>query len=286
MKKNISLAHTLLLLPLLAPSALLSMEDENKKAFLEESVIVVPEPTKRGFGIYRASYDLIWNEEDNLFNDVQHKKFDINNSSYHRKLDAAVEIFVEKENAEKLAELFVLCRINYPKQIKIGDSQALIAHKFFIKKNKAKQTCIKDAIQKTDKTYLEKQNKLLAKAKQDMMETMALMQLIYKDHQEEKSKLITHECDEIRKMKTASINLHKLNKTFKLPENELDGYCSDNEKDMKDPENIKNSYNDETILQKIKIADKIKQTNENINMLFFHINDLMSKLNAIQPLQY
>src|SRR5579863_4171124 len=111
MKKNISLAHSLLLLPLIAPSALLSME---------ESMIVIPEPKTRGLGIIRSSFDLIWSEEENLYNDLRTKTFDVENSSYHHKLDTAIQIYVTKQNSQRIAEIVDLCRQNYPRQVEIG----------------------------------------------------------------------------------------------------------------------------------------------------------------------
>lgn len=288
MKKNISLALSLLLL--LTPLALLSMENGNakndKKCLMEESVIVIPEPKKRGFGFVRSSYDLLWNEEENLYNDLLNKKFDAENSSYHRKLDTAIEIFVEKENSDKLAQTFALCQTNYPKQIKIGDSQAVMAHKLLIKENKARQTLTKEEIQKIDKLYLEKENELLSEAKKVLAYTIASMQNVHDKHMLERNNLITDKCNEIRKIKTASIHLHKLNKTFQLPENEKDGYCSDDEKDIKTPQNLNNSYNDANILQKINIAHKIEETNAKINDLLVALVALESKLKTIQPLQY
>ena len=289
MKKNISLAHSLLLLPLFAPSALLSMEKEtDNKNTLAESVILVPEPKTRGLGFMRSCKDLVplpgWTEEENLYSDLANKVFDPENSSYHRKLDTTVEIFVEKENSDKLAQTFALCRQNYPKQIKIGDSQAALAHKFLTKENKKKQTAAKSAIQKIDKQHLEELNKLILEGQDYLKGLTTKMQSIHSKHTEERSKLITNECDEIRKIKTASINLHKLNKTFQLPKE--DGYCSDDEKDIKNPENIKNSYNDQNLLEKIEIAAKVTQTDEKINDLLFSLVELETKLRTIKSLEY
>ena len=253
---------------------------------MEESVIVVPEPKKRGLGLLRSSYDLLWHEEENLLNDLRDKKFDVENSSYHRKLDTAIELFVEKEKVDKLAEIFSLCQANYPKQVKIGDSQAVMAHKFLVKENKTRQSETKHEIQRNDKLYLEKQNERLAEAKKVFTNIIASMDEIHKEHMLERNNLITKNCDEIRKMKKASVDLHKLNKTFTLPNNQNDGYCSDNEQDIKNPKNIATSYNDQHILNKIEITEKIEETNEKINALLVSLVELESKLNALQSLQY
>lgn len=284
MKNNIRLTHSLLLIPLFSTVALVSMERPINP--LEESRIIIPEPTKRGLGFVRSSLDFIWNEEENTLSDVTNKTFDVQNSSYHRKLDAAVEIFVEKKNSDKLGELFTQCQTNYPKQIKIGDSQAVMAHKFLVNKNKEKQIITKEEIQKIDIQYLEKENELLATAKKQIAELIVLMNSVQTEHQQQRQLTITHACNEIRKIKNATINTHKLNKVFTLPTNENDGYCSDNEQDIKNPENIKTSYNDEKLLEKIGIANKVEETNQKINAFLFTIQDLESKLKAIQPLQY
>src|SRR5579863_7493690 len=165
MKKNISLAHSLLLLPLIAPSAVLSMGNNEKKFSPDESQIIIPEPKKRGLGIWRSCKDLVplpgWTEEENLYSDLKNKTFDVENSSYHRKLDTAIEIYATKQNSERIIEIVALCRQNYPKQIKIGDSQARMTHQLLVKQNNETQLALTRTIQTEDNKFIDKMNTLL-----------------------------------------------------------------------------------------------------------------------------
>jgi hypothetical protein len=292
MKKNISLARSLLLLPLIAPSALLSMEDKDKK-LIEESQIIIPEPKKRGLGIWRSCKDLVplpgWTEEENLYSDLKNKTFDVENSSYHRKLDTAIEIYVNNQNSERIIEIVALCRQNYPKQIKIGDSQARMTHQLLVKQNKEKQLALAKTIQTEDNKFIDKMNTLLNDLQKSVKTQITEMQntrntyLGIGEQKGERNNLVEQQCDEIREVKEALINSHKLNKTFTLPD---DGYCSDNEEDKKNPENIKISYNNQHILEKIKIADSMQQTTEKINFLLYFLTLFESNLNNIKDIQF
>src|SRR5579862_8532524 len=282
MKKNISLAHSLLLLPLIVPSALLSMESDDKKSSVEESRIVIPEPTKRGLGIIRSSYDLLWNEEDNTYDDVLNKKFDVDNSSYHRKLDTAVEIFVEKENSDKLGKLFALCRINYPKQIKIGDGQARMAHKLFVEENKNKQTVLKNIIESNDKKFIEDYNTSLKELQNYVTEKINTIRAMFSVYIKERDVVIQEKGDEIRVLKKALVHLHHLNKTLKSPENkEINGYCSDDEKY---PNNVDNSYNDEHLLTKNSMNYGMTQTKTNTENTLRRLYEINTDITEISPI--
>lgn len=298
MKKNISLTHALLLLPLLAPSALLSMEKElsnnNNQNPMAESVIVIPAPTTRGLGIVRTLKNNAtifgWSAEENIYNDLKNKTFDINNSSYHHQLDTAIQIYSTNKNSQRVTEILALCRENYPRNIKIGDGQAQMAHTLLTEENKNRQASLKKTLEAKDKEFIAQENDLLTQLKESINQHVIKMEKLYTAYLDDSQKeqcvgerttYIQQECDEIRNLKTGLINLHKLNKQFIL-----DGYCSDNEKDIKTPANIKNSYNDAHILEKIKITEKMNATQQQINDLLVTLTLLKSKICEITPLQY
>ncbi len=294
MKKNISPFCSLLLLPLLTPYFILSMENDNKTSFMAESVIIIPAPTTRGLGIMRtlknnASF-LGWSAEENLYNDLKNKTFDINNSSYHHQLDTAIQIYTTNQNSQRVTEILALCRENYPRNIKIGDGQARMAHKLLTKENNTKQVSLKKTLETKDKEFIAQENDLLTQLKESVNQHITKMEKLCtaylgdpqkEEYAGDRDTYIKQECDEIRNLKTGLINLHKLNKQFIL-----DSYCSDDEKDIKNPANIKDSYNDAHILGKIQITEKMNTTKQQINDLLVTLTLLKSKICEITPLQY
>ncbi len=292
MKKNISLAHALLLLPLLAPSALLSMEKEQPKIAtnpMAESVIVTTIPTKRGLGFVRSTFDYIWDEEANLYSDLETGKFDPENSSYHHKLDNALQIYTIKRNTERISDILRMCVAKHPKQIKIGDGQACMVHQLLAAQNKEKQLALAKTIKTNDNEFINQMNNLLTELKGSVHARIVDMQNLRKTYLSangERNTLVTQKCNEIREFKRALVHTHKLNKTFVLPKNTDDGYCSDDEKDIKNPVNIEESYNNQRILDKINITDPMKQTTEKTDHLLCLLVDLLSKLNAINQIEY
>jgi hypothetical protein len=275
MKKNISLAHSLLLLPLIAPSALLSME---------ESMIVIPEPKTRGLGIIRSSFDLIWSEEENLYNDLRTKTFDVENSSYHHKLDTAIQIYVTKQNSQRIAEIVDLCRQNYPRQVEIGDGQARMAHKLLTEENKNRQIILKNTIEANDKKFIDNYNTSLKELQSHVTEKINTMQIMLNQYIEERNTVVKEKGDEIRVLKKALVNLHHLNKTFILLEDkEINGYCSDDEKNVN---NVDNSYNDEHLLAKNSINYGMTQTKTNTENTLKRLYEINIDITDINPIQY
>jgi hypothetical protein len=291
MKKNISLAQALLLLPLLAPSALLSMEKEqpeSTKNSMAESVMVTTIPTKRGLGFVRSTFDFIWNEEENLYSDLETGKFDPENSSYHHKLDTALQIYTTKENTERITGILRMCITKHPKQIKIGDGQACMVHQLLAAENKEKQVALAKTIKTNDNEFINKMNILLAGLKESVHTKILEMQNLrnaYLSADGERNALINRQCNEIRDLKCALANTHKLNKTFVLPKNTDDGYCSDDEKDIKNPANIENSYNNQRILEKIHMTSSMQHTTDKTEELLCLLVDSFSKLNTIKQIE-
>jgi hypothetical protein len=279
MKKNISLAHSLLLLPLIAPSVLLSME---------ESMIVIPEPKTRGFGFVRTFKDFVplpgWTEEENLYSDLKNKTFDIENSSYHHKLDTAIQIYVTNQNSQRITEIVALCRQNYPKKIKVGDGQACMAHKLLVEENKNKQVDLKNIIEANDKKFIENYNASLKELQNCVTEKINALRATFNVYIKERDTVIKDKGDEVRVLKKALVNLHHLNKTLKLPENkEINGYCSDDEKD---PSNVDNSYNDQHLLTKNSMNYAMAQTKTNTENTLKKLYEIYNNIIEIEPVQY
>lgn len=281
MKKNILSIKALMILPLLSASALLSMHESQKDSdqSLIESVVVTPVPTERGFGFVRSTLDYIWNEEENLYNDLVTKNFNPKNSSYHRKLDTAIEIYVANNNSDRLTEIFNICRKDYRKSIKIGDMPTRMAHEFLVKEQKDKQLKLKSAIITEDQEFIKGENILLDRLQRSFTQSIKQITDLLNEHLKKRDSIVTKECDEIRKLKMGLVALHHLNKTFILPE---DGYCSDTEKDEN---NVKNSYNDEYILnEKIYVANSMKATKDKITTLLEQLSGLNEILQNIKQL--
>jgi len=247
---------------------------------LVESVMVTPVPTTRGLGFLRSTCDFIWNEEENLYSDLITKKFDPKNSSYHRKLDTAIEIYVAKNNNGRITEILELCRKEYPKQIKIGDSQVRMAHEFLVTENKNKQSSLAKAIETKDKQFIDKQNVLLGDLQKTISEQIAKIDAVLKAHLKERDDLVEIEGEDIRRVKRGLVQLHHLNKTFVLPE---DGYCSDDEKDA---DNVKNSYNNKHLLKKNCIEFSMNETKTKVQQMLKTLCGLNQEIQDIQQLCY
>lgn len=250
----------------------------NNNHQLEQSIMITPMPTTRGFGLLRSTCDLIWNEEENLYSDLVHKTFDPNNSSYHRKLDTAIEILVDKQNDERLAEMIDVCRRDYNKKIQISDTATCKAHAFLVQTNKDLQTSFAKRIAVHDKICLEGQNQLLEELKSYVSAQIAKIKQLYTDYAVKREDIVKEECEEIRRIKKALIQLHNLNKTCKLP---ADGYCSDDEKNA---DNLTKSYNNQYILQKINVNYAIEQTNTKSLTLIKTLTELDQKIQVIESL--
>src|SRR5258708_32108506 len=105
----------------------LSLSHDNKHR-LEETRIIIPVPTTRGLGFCRSIKDIVWDyQENNTYADLVNKTFDVKNSSYHTRLNSAVQICTEKKNSDQIANIFILCREEpYKGLIKINDPQAVM----------------------------------------------------------------------------------------------------------------------------------------------------------------
>src|SRR5438445_2705478 len=288
MNKNLSITHLLLLLPLAASSYLLSMEPNDKKNQIEESVIVIQTPTIRGLGFGRYLKDRIWCEEDNTFATLSNKTFDLNNSSNHRKLDTAIEIYSSgRPNSQQLAQTIALCRQEpYKGYIQITARPFRLAHKFLVQENKNKQSILKNTIEKNDKNFVDEYNILLKNLQDIVAEKIKNMNVILNKHIQERQTLVKKEGDEIRILKEALVNLHHLNKEKNIlitDEPREDTYCSDDETN---PDNVKNSYNDERLLKKINVNYSMEQTKTNTEKVLKILTNINSDLVSINPVAY
>jgi len=248
---------------------------------LGQSTMVTPKPTTRGFGVLRSTKDLFWNEEENLYSDLVSKTFDVNNSSYHRKLNSSVEAFVEKKNSTRLAEVFEICKRDYPKQVKIGDIESRMAHEFLVEENKQKQCNLRKILEEKDKQFIEQQNILLIALQKSFCDQLFNMTKNLSTHLQDRNAEVEKGGTEIRKYKEALLNLHKLNTTFKLPK---DGYCSDEE--GCEPENVKNFYDDSHILEKIKIDQPMNDTRTKNERILATLHNINVSVQSLTPLRY
>ncbi len=292
MKKNIAHAHSLLLLPLIASFSLLGMEeqaitttDDQKKNF-EESVLIPPIPTIRGLGFARGLKDYIWNEEENTYAELVNKQIDLTNSSYHRKLDTTVEIYSStRKNSDRLASVLTLCRQEpYKGFIKINDISSSMAHIYLVQENKTKQTNLKNTIEEKDKAFIENYNGLLEGLQDSVKEKVDTMNTLLNLYIKSRNDDIQEKGNEIRVLKKALVNLHHLNKTFKLPEDKkTDGYCSDEEKN---PNNVDTSYNDKHLLDKIDATFSMNATETKIERLLKALQNFNEAMQGIQAVRY
>ena len=288
MKKKVSHLHALLLLPLATASPLLCMEKESlsshEKYPLEESVIVPHMPKTRGLGITRTLKDLIWYEEENTYSELAAKTLDLDNSSNHRKIDSAVEIYSTKENSDRLTSMFELCREEPCKGVvKINDIPAAMAHNFLVKKNKDKQNALKEAIEKKDKDFIAEYNALLNVLQENLSHNVKAINSLLDNHLKDRNVLVEKEGNDIRKLKKGLVHLHHLNKQLRKEELLKNSYCSDDEKDA---DNVNSSYNDSYLLKKINIEYDMTQTKvkaENTLKQIYKFND---EIQAIETVRY
>ncbi len=282
--------YSLLLLPLLTPCFVLSMEKEtpekDKKNPMAESVMGTLVPTERGLGFMESARYIVsgavWTEAEVVYSDLTSGKFNSNNTSYHHKLDNALDTFIKNKNNNRITETFAVLREKYP-QHKITDSSARKTHEFLTEENKQLQKNLKIAIQTKDRDFIEQENNALKTLQSSLKQHLQDMRNLHIAHLKEKTEFINKEGDEIRKIKTGLIHVHKANKSFKLPKE--DGYCSDDEI-IQNNKNIQDVYNDEQILEKIKITEKMNETNQHISDLLVELTNLESKICAITSLQY
>jgi len=276
MNKTLSIAHSFLLLPLLASSSLLSMElalsrADDKKHPLEASVITLPTPTKRGLGMMSFLKDCAWNEEDNTFARLSDK-----------------ENPLDLTNSDQLAKTIALCRQEpYKGRIQINPIPFRLAHKFLVKENKAKQAIFKKTIETNDENFINKFNVLLDDLQEIITEKIERMNIIRNEHIKERNTLVKEKGDDIRILKEALVNLHHLNKENNVfPINEKDsgdGYCTDKETD---PENVKKSYNDEYLLKKINVNCSMAQTETNTKSMLGILYDINQRLLNLDEITY
>lgn len=254
---------------------------------MEETRILTPIPETRGLGFFRSAKDFWDYEEENLYNDLQHGSFDIKNSSYHHKLDTAIQIFSTKKNSDRLAKIFILCRQEpYRGFVKIDDAPARMAHIFLAQENTAKQTALKTIIENNDKLFIGEYNDLLKDLQITMQAKLKKMDELRDTHLQSRDTIVMAKGDEIRTLKKTLVNLHHLGKnltnTLKIDKT-IDGYCTDEEKD---PENVENSYNDTHILQKIGTDFSMNETKLKSLRLYRTLSTLTDAIQRIEPISY
>jgi hypothetical protein len=287
MKKNIKLTTALVPLLLATPTLLLCMDQFTEKkrrdpaaSPIDQSIIITPMPTTRGLGFVRSALDWVRNEEENIYSDLLNKTFDPNNTSYHRKLDSTIEAFTTKRNDLRLTETLALCRNEYHGKVKIGDIPARMAHVFLVQKSKDEQKTLKEKIEAKDKFFIEKQNILIAALQKSFNEQLVIINQNLIEHIKNNTDDIQKDNDEIRRLKTGLIHIHKLNKTFSLS---TEDYCSDDELD---PEEVKNFYSDTCLLEKIKVDQSMNETTTKTAQTLANLSSLNASIQRIPQLKY
>lgn len=295
MKKKFVLINSLLLVSLASSVSLLGMEksepipitNSNQNSSLEESVMIIPLPKTRGLGFWRSTKDLIWNEEENLYAELESRTLDLNNSSNHRKLDATIEIYSAKKNSDRLAAVFALCRQEPCKGlIQISDISACMAHNFLTQENKSQQLEFKNIIEQKDRLFINKQNVLLSALQLSLDKQIKEIKAQLDLHIEERNTIVTEQSKKIQKLKLALIQLHHLNKKFELPS---DSYCSDEEDSdtiSKNENNIETFYSDKHLLKKIQVDFSMNETKIKNERMIKTLDELIQAIGDIQPLRY
>jgi hypothetical protein len=169
MKKNI-----LLLLPFIATSSALSMYKHHLAQQLDQTVMVEsPEVTDESLGVIRYFSD--WTPEgeaNNLYADVENKKYVSTNQQYIDKLDRTVEEW-NKTNDPRLPKLLNYCRDYYKGKISIAPSIGLAVHTNFITQKRAKLAALKTTLEDSDKKFLDEQDQLLQALKLSFAQQIA-----------------------------------------------------------------------------------------------------------------
>lgn len=293
MKTNLSITYSLLLLPLLASSSLLSMEKEltssNKdKNPLEESVIVIKTPSQSGLGALDYLKDSLYGEAKNTLTALQNKTIDLDNLSWHNKINrTVVEYSKTKPDSNLLATMVALCRQDpYRGHIEVTTIPFRLAHKFLVQENKAKQGVFKASVEKNDNNFIQKFNTLFDDLQNIVSEKIKRMDEILQEHIKEQDTLVKEKGNEIRVFKKALVNLHHLNKEKNIlciENKEEDGYCSDTEIDA---DNVENSYNDEHLLKKIDVDYSMAQTKMNTENLLKKLYAISTNLDDLEEIKY
>ena len=293
MNKNFFL---IILVPLVGSVSLLGMDrsepipitNGNRNSSLEESIMTIPLPKTRGLGFWRSTKDLIWNEEENIYAELESRTLDLDNSSNHRKLDATIEIYSAKKNSERLAAVLALCRQEpFKGFIQINDISACMAHDFLTKENKHQQLEFKNIIEEKDKLFISKQNILLDALQLSLDKQITEINTQLNLHIEERNVIVAEQSKKIQKLKLALIQLHHLNKKFILPN---EGYCSDEEdkEDIikKNEQNVELFYSDQHLLKKIQVDFSMNETKTKNERMIKTLGDLNQAIRDIQQLRY
>lgn len=288
MKKNISAAYMVIVLPLINFISLSGMYGEIDTSTIKSS------PTTQGLGLSYYLGDKFYGETANTLLMLKQHQFNPDNISCNNKLrKAIVELCCEKPNTAETIELVSLMIQHFRapdsptnlKKLNLEIASFCNIHTFLNNEKTKKQNDLKIKIEKKNEKFLMKYNAEVGNFKQLCIDKTTQLKKMRTDYTTKRSQQINQTAQEIKKIKNSLVELHQLNKkqqTFR-PENKNfdDEYCSDTEKTSKE---IETSYSDENLIKKIKIDNIIKLTN---TLTIGQINDVEKILNsfyAIKPI--
>jgi len=254
MYKNISITHSLLLLPLLTCPALLSSERPFNP--MEQS-LYIPAPTEKGYGTIETVYSWVKDKEDIVLYNLSNKGyFKTSNEDHRADLNTVVQNFVTTNQPKKLCELLAAGRKNYVGEIKIEDKEALAAHDFLTKHKKEKMESLEQKVAAENKLPIDELTKTVDEFKKSVLAQIVVIRSQLSPKVKQSNAVTTEDGKQIRALKTGLVDLHHASNLVHKKRQLQDGYCSDTEQDTND---VEKTYSDENIAQKAKDLYTMKE---------------------------
>jgi hypothetical protein len=283
-----------ILLSLINSVSLLSMYGEGE---IDNSQITCV-PTIKGLGLTYYFGDKYYGETENTLLMIKQKQFDPNNTSCHNKLrKAIIELCCEKPNIPKTIALVSSMTQHFRatespanlKKLNLEIASFCNIHTFLGSEKEIKQMQLKATIEASDRKFLIQYNEQVKNFKQLCIDQIGQLKKIRSEHIDNRNSQIKQTGQEIKEIKKALVNLHKLNQKQKVyvPKNKNininieDEYCSDTEKNSED---VQKSYSDENLIAKIGVDAFIKLNNRATQDQINQIDRILSTFYAIQPL--
>lgn len=289
MKKNISAAYMVIILPLINFISLSSMYGE-----IDTSTIIKASPTTQGLGLSYYFGDKIYGETTNTILMIKQHQFDPDNLSCHNKLrKAIVELCCEKPNITETIKLVSLMMNHFRapdspanlKKLNLEFVSFYNIHTFLNNEKTKLQNELKIIIKDEDKNYLIEHNAEVANIKQLCIDKTAQLKKMRTDYITKRNQQTSEKVQKIKEIKNSIVELHQLNKkqSVFLPENKkFDAeYCSDTEETLKE---VEKSYSDENLIKKIKVDNIIKLTNTLTINQINEIEIILHSFYKIQPI--
>jgi hypothetical protein len=277
----------LALLSFIASLPLLSMEKDsfsNQFNELNQSTITCITTTEQGLGWWFGVNDTLYGEPQATATALEKNHLPINNVSTYNKVNRSIEALScnpnKKENTDLLIRIISLCRQGtYKGYLGVNNLPFIKAHDYLTGENKQLQSQLQTTIKQTGYDFTSKINSNIEVLKDLIKNTVNNIKTIDSEHTTKRNSIIKNECDEMRKIKEALFNLHRLNAGNSIPHNTKpsasEHYCSDSEKEIS---NIPKSYSDEYIIKNKISLDKT------INSTTIAVQQLLTKLEAINIL--